>query len=152
MLKVKALLAALLLSLAACSPVYHNHGYIPPDEDLAQVEPGRTTRDELGTLIGRPSAQGLLAGSGWYYVGSRWEHYGARKPREISREVIAVSFTDAGVVSNVERFGLEQGRVVTLSRRVTDGGVSSVSVVRQILGNFGRFTPGQVLGGSSPGN
>lgn len=145
MFKVKALLAAFVLTLAACSPTYQNHGYIPPDEDLAQVEPGKTTRDELGTLIGQPSAQGLLSGSGWYYVGSRWEHYGPRKPREITREVVAVTFTDTGTVSNVERFGLERGRVVQLSRRVTDGGVASISVIRQILGNFGRFSAGDIL-------
>lgn len=44
--------------LAACSAVYRNHGFVPPDEDLEQVVVGQTTMGELEGLIGRPSAQG----------------------------------------------------------------------------------------------
>ncbi len=139
MSKTRALLFAALLSASACSPVYRNHGYVPPDTDLDQVVIGQTTQDELGVLIGRPSAQGLLTGSGWYYVGSRWEFYGPRAPKEIDRQVLAVSFAENGTVANIERFGAEQGQVVTLSRRVTEGGVSSISIIRQLMGNLGRF-------------
>ncbi|WP_304617711.1 outer membrane protein assembly factor BamE [Paracoccus sp. (in: a-proteobacteria)] len=128
-----------VLGLAACSPVYRNHGYVPPEIELAQVQPGQTRVDDLPELIGRPSAQGLLTGSGWYYVGSRWREYGALPPREVERQVVAVSFAPNGVVSNVERFGLERGRVVTLSRRVTEGGVTEISLIGQLLGNLGNF-------------
>lgn len=141
----RQVLIAAVLMLAACAPVYRNHGYIPPAEDLAMVTAGQTTVNDLPGLIGRPSAQGLLTGSAWYYVGSRWRYYGPTPPQEVQRQVVAISFTDTGVVSNVERFGLERGRVVVLSRQVTDAGVSSVSVIRQILGSVGNFNPGQIF-------
>lgn len=131
--------------LAACTPVYRNHGFVPPESDLAQVVVGQTTQDELQGLIGRPSTQGLLTGSGWYYVGSRWRHYGALEPREINREVVAVSFAPNGVVSNVERFGQERGRVVVLSRRVTEGSVTEISLIGQLLGNLGNFQAGDLI-------
>ena len=134
-----------LLGLAACAPVYRNHGFIPAPEDLSQVVVGQTTVDELQGLIGRPSAQGLLTGSGWYYVGSRWEHYGMNPPKEIDRQVVAISFDEAGTVTNVERFGLERGRIVVLSQRVTDSGVSGASVLRQLFANIGKFNPGQMF-------
>ncbi|MTE00047.1 outer membrane protein assembly factor BamE [Paracoccus sp. YIM 132242] len=134
-----------VLGLAACTPVYRNHGFIPAPEDLSQVVVGQTTVDELQGLIGRPSAQGLLTGSGWYYVGSRWRHYGALEPSEVSREVVAVSFAPDGVVSNVERFGLERGRVVTLSRRVTEGSVTEISLIGQLLGNLGNIQAGDFI-------
>jgi len=134
-----------ILGLAACAPVYRNHGYVPPDIDLAQVVVGQTTMDDLSTLIGRPSAQGLLTGSGWYYVGSRWRRYGPAPSKEIERQVVAISFTPAGVVSNVERFGLERGRVVSLSRRVTEGSVIEVSLIGQLLGNLGNFQAGDFI-------
>lgn len=143
--QVLILVLVTILGLAACSPVYRNHGFVPPDTDLAQVVVGETTMDQLPTLIGRPSAQGLLTGSGWYYVGSRWRHYGPREPEEVSREVVAISFNPQGVVSNVERFGLERGRVVTLSRRVTDTSVSEISLIGQILGNLGNFQAGDFI-------
>lgn len=136
---------AACLALAACAPVYRNHGYVPPELDLQQIVVGETTVDQLPDLIGRPTAQGLLTGSGWFYVGSRWKHFGAAQPEEVNREVVAISFTQGGVVSNVERFGLEQGRVVTLSRRVTDTGITEISLIGQLLGNLGNFQAGDII-------
>ncbi|HRO15109.1 MAG TPA: outer membrane protein assembly factor BamE [Paracoccus sp. (in: a-proteobacteria)] len=138
-------LALPLLSAAGCTRLRRNHGYVPAEDELAQVVVGGTTRDELPGLIGQPGSQGVLTGSAWYYVGSRWEHYGMNPPREIDRQVVAISFDDAGVVTNVERFGLESGQVVVLSRRVTDTGVSGLGVIRRLLGNIGNFNPGQLF-------
>lgn len=145
MTPLRSIVLALTLVIAGCVPIYRHHGYIPPEEDLAQVVVGQTTQMELDGLIGRPSSQGLLAGSGWYYVGSRWRHYGPTRPQEISREIVAVTFAENGTVANVERFGLEQGRIVVLSRRVTDSGVTSISAIRQILGNIGNLSAGSVI-------
>lgn len=133
------------IAISGCAPVYRNHGYIPPEMTLAEVAVGKTTQAELETLIGRPGAQGVLSDSGWYYVGSRWEYFGPREPREINRQVVAVRFSDAGVVSNIESFGLEEGQMVVLSRRVTDSGIEGVSIIRQLMGNVGRVSAGQLL-------
>lgn len=138
-----ALVAPLVVS--GCAPVYRNHGYIPPENNLAEVSIGQTGQAELESLIGRPGTQGVLAGSSWYYVGSRWEYYGAREPREIERQVIAVRFSESGVVSNIESFGLERGRVIVLSQRVTDSGIEGISIIRQLLGNVGRVSAEQLL-------
>lgn len=143
----KALVLSLCLAaLAGCSPVYRNHGYVPVEEDLATLSVGQSTRQDVATAVGRPSATGLLQGSGWYYVGSRWKHFGPFAPEEISREVVAISFAENDTVSNIERFGLADGRVVPLSRRVTTDNVGGMSVIAQLLGNLGRLNPGQMLG------
>lgn len=134
---------ALVISLAACVPVHRNHGYVPDEDALAAVQIGQTTRDELPMLLGQPSAEGLLTGAPWFYAKSRFEHFGPYKPREVSRDVVAISFDPAGRVSNVERFGLERGRVVVLSQRVVDPGVSAAGALRQLLGNLGRFRADQ---------
>lgn len=140
------ILAGLVLVLAtACSPVVRNHGYVPSDEELALVEVGVDTRDTVGTKVGRPSVQGLLNNVGWFYVQSRWETRGARAPQEVDRQVVAITFDEGGTVANIERFGLERGKIVPLSRRVTTPNVKGMSVIRQIFGNLGRLSAGQVL-------
>lgn len=146
MLSIRSFIFVLTIFAAGCSPVYRHHGYVPPEADLALVQVGQTSQFELEGMIGRPGSQGLLEGSSWYYVGSRWRHYGAMRPQEVDRQVVAIHFTPDGTVSNVERFGLEQGRVVVLSRRVTDSNVTSISLIRQLLGNIGNFNAGSVLG------
>ncbi len=136
-------LGASLLA-AGCTAIYQNHGYVPSDEDLSQVQVGKSSRDDVAAAVGRPSASGVLEGSAWYYVGSRWKYYGARAPQEINREVVAVSFAENGTVANVERFGLERGEVVVLSRRVTKSNIRGIGLVRQLLGSLGRVTATQL--------
>ncbi len=130
---------AALLALMACAPQIRNHGYVPTDEDLAAIKVGVDTRDSVASAVGRPSAQALLSDTGWYYVRSTYRTIGPREPKEIDRQVVAISFSDTGVLENVERFGLEKGRVVVLSRRVTETNIKGVSALRQIFSNFGRF-------------
>lgn len=130
---------------AGCSAVYRNHGYVPTETDLATIVVGSTTRQQVGESIGRPSASGLLAGGDWYYVGSRWKYLGARPPQEIDRQVVVISFTTADMVANVERFGLERGQVVVLSRRVTDSNIKGIGFIRQMMGNIGNILPGQFV-------
>ncbi len=134
-----------LIFLSACTALYQNHGYVPRDEELARIEVGESTRETVARAVGRPSSTGLLTGAAWYYVGSRFRHYGARAPQEIDRQVVAISFDEAGTVENVERFGLENGQAVVLSRRVTDSNIKGLGFLRQLLGNIGNISAGQVL-------
>ncbi len=140
-----AVVGLVLAALAACSPVYRNHGYVPSDEELALIEVGVDTRDTVAATLGRPSGQGLLNDVGWFYVQSRWKHVGAFAPQEIDRQVVSITFTEEGKVENVERFGLENGQVVAISRRVTDSNIKGVGFLRQLLGNIGRLRADQVV-------
>ena len=101
--------------------------------------------DSVAEAVGPPSAGGVLDNSGYYYVSSRIRHYGARQPEVVSRELVAISFDQRGVVRNIERYGLEHGQVVAISRRVTSSSVEDKTFLRQLLGNLGRFNPGTVL-------
>lgn len=135
---------ALVVLAAACSAVYRNHGYVPEETDLAQVQVGVDTRETVAQKIGRPTAQGLLNDVGWFYVQSRFKHFGPREPQEIDRQVLAVTFNESGVVENIARYGLEDGRVVEISRRVTETNIKGVGFIRQLMGNFGRISLDQM--------
>jgi outer membrane protein assembly factor BamE (lipoprotein component of BamABCDE complex) len=138
------LFVALGMSVA-CTPIYRTHGYIPQDTELALLEVGRDTRDTVAITVGAPSAPSLLNDEAWFYVQSRWKNFGAFVPKEEIREVLAISFDDAGVISNIERFGLERGQIVTLSRRVTTSNVKGQSVLNQLFGNVGKIDTGDLL-------
>lgn len=140
----RAVIAVFLAgAVAACTPIYRNHGYVPTEEDLASLEVGKDTLETAAPKVGRPSASGLLSDNGWFYVQSRWELRGALPPKEIDRQVVALTFSDGGVLENVERFGMERGQIVPLSRRVTETNVQSMSVLRQLFANFGRIGAAQ---------
>lgn len=140
---VRLICACLLAAaLAACAPIVRNHGYVPPEDQLRQLAVGRDSRAEVAELVGRPTTEGVLGEDAWYYVQSRFRQSGYRAPQEVDREVVAISFAADGRIENIERFGLERGRVVPLSRRVTEQNVKGVGFLRQLFGNIGQFNPG----------
>lgn len=60
-----------------------------------------------------------------------------REPEIVDRQIVAIRFDDAGVVSNVERYTLQDGKVVPLSRRVTGNNANDVPFLTQLFGNVG---------------
>ncbi|MCQ0093222.1 outer membrane protein assembly factor BamE [Roseovarius sp. M141] len=136
-----AIVLALMTALAGCTALYQNHGYVPPEEDLLQLVPGVDTRATVDEVIGAPSVAGMLSGGDYYYVRSRFKAYGMMRPEEIDRQVLAISFDSRGVIANIERFDLQAGRMVTLSRRVTDSTVAGKGFLQQMMGNFGNLNP-----------
>lgn len=142
---LKATALALCIFAAGCAAQYRNHGYVPSEDDLANVIVGVDTRDSVAESIGAPTAGGVLEDGGFYYVRSRVKTFGPFRPEEVERQLVAVTFDNSGTVTNIERFGLADGRVVTLSRRVTDNGLNNVSFIRQLLGNIGNFDAGSIL-------
>lgn len=142
-----SLLAALCLSLlTACTAQYRNHGYVPPDDQLNELAVGVDTRATVDDLVGAPTTSGLLSGGDYYYVRTRVREVGAFRPEVVDRQVVAISFNENDTIRNIERFGLAEGRVVPITRRVTDSSVMGNGLLRQIFGNFGNFNPGQLFG------
>jgi len=140
-----ALLGGVLVSVSACVPIFRNHGYVPTQEELAEIKVGVDTRDTVAENVGAPGSSGMLNNGNFYYVATRIRHSGARKPQIVSRELVAISFTSAGVVSNIEQYTLEDGQVVSFERRVTSSSVQNKTFLRQLLGNLGQFDASSVL-------
>lgn len=143
-LPVLALAFAVNLAVA-CTPIYANHGFIPDQSDLTDIKTGIDTRESVAAFLGRPSAEGLLGDSEWFYVQSRWKTVGARAPQETDRQVVAITFDTKGKVANIERFGLDRGEVVAISRRITTEPIQGRSALAQIFANIGRIDPGSLL-------
>jgi outer membrane protein assembly factor BamE (lipoprotein component of BamABCDE complex) len=141
-----AAIIALTVAMAACSPQYRYHGYLPPESELAAVTVGASTREDVVALVGAPTATGVMQDDAFYYVQSRFRDYGYRATQEVERQLLKISFAPSGVVQNIERFGLEDGNVVALSRRVTDDNLRDTTFIRQLLGNVGQFDAGQFIG------
>jgi outer membrane protein assembly factor BamE (lipoprotein component of BamABCDE complex) len=138
-------MAGCIVLLSACSAIYRNHGYVPTDLELEPVKVSVSTQEDIAATIGRPSAAGLLNDTGWYYVQSRFMQKGPNAPEEIDRKVLAITFDKRGVVENIERFGLAEGRVVALSRRVTDTNLKGVGFLRQLFSSVGRLRAKDVI-------
>jgi outer membrane protein assembly factor BamE (lipoprotein component of BamABCDE complex) len=124
------------LLLAACAPTVQVHGYVPSQADVAQITPGVDDVASVEETLGRPSSSGLLRDTSWYYVQSTIQNYTFNPPQVVDRTVLAVEFDDNGVVSSIDRYGLEDGRIVNLTTRTTDTGGRRLGVLEQLFGNI----------------
>ena len=140
-----ALVGLAMLSLAACTAQYRSHGWVPLEADLQQIVPGVDTKASVEDLIGVPTTSGVLNESGFYYIESDVRHFAWQRPEVIDRQILAITFDEAGVVDNIVSYGLEDGRVVPLTRRVTETSDGDIGFIRKLFGNIGGLNAGELL-------
>lgn len=136
----------MVVALGACSASYRTHGYMPPEDELQQIVPGVDTQASVEDLIGVPNASGVRDNSGFYYIETEMRHFAWRRPEIMDRQILAITFDQAGIVDNISTYGLEDGRVVPITRRVTKSTDGEIGFIRKLFGNIGGLDASQLLG------
>ena len=133
------------LLVAGCVPKVDVHGYVPIAEEVASIAVGEMQETVLARL-GEPTTRGLAGTSAWYYISSKVRRVAFFAPKEIERQIVAITFS-GNRVARIERYGLADGRVVNLNTNetVTDG--RKLTFFEQFLGNVGNFSAETFLGG-----
>lgn len=144
------------VTVAACATRVDTHGNLPDPDRMAQVKPGKT-QAEVQQLIGSPSSIAAFDRKTWYYISQRNETFAIFKPEVDARHVVVIRFDDKGVVEAVDNLGLEEAKNIKPVERVTPTAGNELTVIEQMLGNFGRFNkkgsgmPSTVGGPGGPG-
>lgn len=144
-IKVVGCVGVIALAIG-CTPMNRYYGFIPPAEELATLNVGTTTKDDVISLFGPPISERALENNTIYYASSQFRMFGPFEPEEVDRQVLAIDFDSSDRVRNISRYTLDDGRVVVLDRRVTEDGINDVTFLGQLLGSLGRFDAGQLLG------
>ena len=135
-------IAAILLTgslLTACAPIEESHGYVPDAELIEKLRPGVHDRDSVAELLGSPSSVATFDDGTWYYISRSTERIAFLNRKVVQQDVVVVSFDEAGIVQDVERFSLEDGRQIDLVSRTTPTRGKELSLVQELFGNLGRF-------------
>lgn len=132
--------AAVLALFAACSPTSRVHGFVPDQAELDDLLIGVDTKSTIADTIGTPADSGLREDRAWYYISSTVETFAFNAPEVVARQVIVFDFDRDGVLTNIGRYGLEDGRVVNLQTRVTPTDNRRTSILAQLLGNVGQIS------------
>ena len=135
----------LVVALAGCSTIRQQHGYAPSDEEVAGLEPGVSNAQQVINTFGVPTMVEDVFGTTWIYVESSTARRGWNAPETQRRRVVAISFDETGVITNVEVLALEDGQEVARTRRVTESFSDTLSVFEQLFSNFGRIGAADIL-------
>lgn len=126
--------------LAACTPTVVTHGHSLDEEQIAKINPGATSRQEVLQLMGSPSSLSNFDDKAWYYVSQRTEKKSFYQEGVVDQEVVTVSFDDGGLVTAIDRHGLDQVASIEPVDRVTPTAGSSPTIMQQLISNIGRFS------------
>lgn len=133
-------LGAFALGTVACTPSVDVRGNLPSPEVLSQIKVGKTTRDEVQTLLGTPSATATFGDESWQYISSRTETVAFFKPELKDRKAISISFDRNGVVKDMVTRGMTDGIAVQTVDRETATAGKEMSILEQLVGNVGKFS------------
>lgn len=137
---VRQLLAvALILAAAGCTPTVSNHGHRLDPDLLAQITPGVTSREQVARTLGSPSSMATFNDRSWYYVSQRSERLSFYQSDVTEQDVVRIDFDANGIVTHVQRHGLEQAQAITPDPNKTRTLGNELTVVQQFIGNVGRF-------------
>lgn len=132
--------AALLAS--ACAPIEHRAGNLPDQDQLSQIQPGVSAKEDVVKILGTPSTVGTFDSDAWYYVSRYTETTAFLSPDLVDQQVTIVTFDKDGKVEKIKRLGMEDGQEIQMVARTTPTVGNELGAVEQILGNLGRFGTG----------
>lgn len=132
--------AVVAILLTACSPTINERGNLADPELLSQITPGVATRNDILILLGSPSSTATFGDGTWYYIAARTETLAFYEPTVREQQVIAIDFDESGAVTGMRRYGLDDARDIEVVERVTPTSGKKLTILQQLVGNFGRFT------------
>ena len=131
--------AVAIAALGACSPRVDVRGNLPDSEIVDTIKVGQSTKDIVQELLGTPSTIATTDNEVWYYIGEKTETVAFFSPTVLDRKVLEIRFDENARVTQVARYGLEDGKDVSLVGRETPTRGKELGFVEQLIGNIGRF-------------
>ena len=144
------LLCALLL-LSGCSffeATPQARGNRVDADVLKELTPGTSTRADASALLGSPTAKATFDDNQWIYIGSLTRPVIGQTQAVLSQDVVLLTFDQQGVLRDVKQLNKGDALPVTMVARATPSPGSEASILQQLLGNVGRFSPGGLGAGS----
>ncbi len=129
-----------MLTLTACSTFEHHRGaYIDP-AILKKISIGVSRDEDVRNYLGAPTMTSHFDGIKWYYVYSLNEQISCFNPKLSKRHIIQIDFDQKGVVQKLHEFNEKDGKQIEPSQEKTPSGGYETSVLKEIFGNFGRYS------------
>jgi outer membrane protein assembly factor BamE (lipoprotein component of BamABCDE complex) len=153
---VRAAALAAMVSLAGCgwlAPPPVVRGNHPDAEELKQLVPGTSTKQDVTALIGSPTARATFDDNTWLYIGERTQKRVGQVPAVLTQKVVVVTFNDAGVLQHIDTKDKADALPVAVIARTTPSPGTEANFFQELFGNIGKFVPGAntpTTGGGAP--
>jgi outer membrane protein assembly factor BamE (lipoprotein component of BamABCDE complex) len=150
-------LAALVMAslLGGCS-VFESppqlRGNKVDSDQLKNLVVGTSTRADVTSLLGSPTAKATFDDNTWIYISEVTQPRVGRVQGVNSQNVVQMVFNDKGVLTSVKQLDKADGKPVAMAAGATPSPGSESSFMQQLLGNVGKFTAGPSATSGSGGS
>lgn len=135
----------LILLVSACdavdAPRQLRGNHVDADQ-LKELVTGTSTRADVTSLLGSPTARATFDDNKWIYISETTRTRVGRSPGIVSQDVTVLTFDPAGVLRDVRHLDQQDGKDVSVVSRATPSPGSEASFLQQLLGNVGKFNAG----------
>jgi len=126
-------------------------------EELAQLVPGTSTRQDVTALLGSPTAHATFDDNTWIYIAQITRPVIGGFQGVEDQQVTVLTFDAKGVLTGIQKKTLADSMPVDVVARTTPSPGTEASILQQLLGNVGRFSPAPTSSGgqgssTNPGN
>lgn len=133
------------IALSACTIESYPRGFYIDEEYAEGITPGFDSQGSVQLLLGRPTITNTFDQSSWYYISEVARRRSFSKAKAVERNILAVHFDAQGMVTEIQRYTLADGRDVDFRKDTTPTRGKKLGLFEQLFGNIGRFSnlPGQ---------
>lgn len=128
----------LLPVLSGCATI-DIRGHEVESEQLAKIEVGKTTKEQVGKLLGTPSSVSTFGNNTWYYMSEETERRAFFEPSVLKSNITRITFDEKNRVQSLDSVTEKDMQVVSHITRQEPTAGHSFGVLEQIFGNVGRF-------------
>ncbi|MCY4258690.1 MAG: outer membrane protein assembly factor BamE [Rhodobacteraceae bacterium] len=139
------------LAAAACSDIKTDHGHVPTEAELQAIKLNVTTSEEVLQTAGSPMVIDNLYAETWIYVDNQLQTRGGRAPRLSEQKVVALTFTEDGRVSRIDRLTMADAHDIAPSTETTEIYEGRLSIFDQLGRAFGRVDAQSIIRQDTPG-
>ena len=125
--------------LASCAQPIEIHGNRISLRSIEAIEPGKTTEKQVLEQLGKPVITQDYGSKIWIYVKSKSQKTVLSGRNFLDRTVVRVSFNKKGIATSVDIIPYDKELNAEISTRRTPTAGQEITVLQQLIGNFGRF-------------
>lgn len=135
----------LAIVLVGCYPTVDHRGFNPEEIKFDKIQVDVSTQETVQDVLGSPSTTSLFPVEGkkwtnWYYVYRKTETTSFFTPKVVDQLIVKVTLDDQGIVRDIEQQkGIQGEKIKASSERTPTTGYES-SVMRDVFGNFGKYS------------
>ncbi|MBX9859079.1 MAG: outer membrane protein assembly factor BamE [Sphingomonas sp.] len=131
-----------LAMTGGCTPLRGHQGYVIDADLVNSVQPGVDNRQTVAKVLGKPTFTSQFNEGEWFYVSRDTRYFAYNLPKPKVQTVLRIRFDDKGVVSKVDRTGVDQVASITPYSKITPTLGRKRSFFRDVFGNIGAVGAG----------